>query len=149
MLIRCGNIEETATLAAKLANNLKGGEVIELSSDLGGGKTTFTRFLVKTLRSQDVVSSPSFTIENIYRCKNFDVHHFDFYRLEEAGIMGEELDEVLRDSESVAIVEWAGIVNSVLPEKRLRIVIEAPSENERIFELQYPQSLSYLIGGIA
>lgn len=149
MQIKSGSIDETAELAAKLARNIRGNEAIEFASDLGGGKTAFTRFLASELGSQDTVSSPSFTIENIYRTPKFDIHHFDFYRLEEAGIMQDELLEVIEEDDSLAIIEWAGIVGDVLPAKRLRIEIVAPTEHSREFSFIYPSELDYLLEGIA
>lgn len=137
--------EETEKLAGQLAGRLKGGEVIELRSDLGGGKTTFTRGLVAGLGSDEVVSSPTFTISREYRQGRLPVVHFDFYRLAEAGIIAAELQEVVEDPESVAVIEWAGIVEQVLPPDRLSISMEIFGEQERKLEFSYPSSLRYLI----
>lgn len=149
MRIKSGSTAQTEQLANKLAANIRGNEVIELASDVGGGKTTFTKFLLAALGSADMVSSPSFTIENIYYCPNFEVHHFDFYRLEEAGIMSDEFDEVVQAGEDLVIIEWAGLVQDLLPKQRLQIKITAPSENQREFEFICPAELSYLTEGIA
>src|SRR5690606_23307454 len=83
--------EQTEQFAQILASKLRGGEVIELVSDLGGGKTTFTRGLVGGLKSTDTVASPTFTISREYTGGRLHVYHFDFYRLGEAGIVGDEL----------------------------------------------------------
>ena len=138
----------TAQLAEVLANNLLGGEVIELVSDLAGGKTTFSRLLVKALGSSDQATSPSFTIENIYRCPKFNIHHFDFYRLSQPGIMAAELAEVLADKESLVIVEWAQLVKDILPKQRLTIEIEQTANNGRLFGFKSPQPLAYLLKGL-
>src|SRR3989344_5721785 len=88
---------ETENLASKIGRALKGGELIELVSDLGGGKTTFVRGLAKGMGSRDHVSSPTFTICNTYKVKSKSSHaaqelwHFDFYRLHEAGLIEHEL----------------------------------------------------------
>ncbi|MDB5175582.1 MAG: hypothetical protein JWM81_440 [Candidatus Saccharibacteria bacterium] len=129
------------TLGAKLC----GGEVIELASDLGGGKTTFTKGIVRGAGSNEHVSSPSFTISNEYRAGELTIHHMDFYRLPDAGIMKQELLDVLSDPKSVVIVEWAGIVADVLPEHRLRIAITASSENSRSYDFTASDELSYLL----
>lgn len=119
--------------------------MIELSSDLGGGKTTFVRSLVKGMGSTDNVASPTFTISREYQAKGLTFYHFDFYRLQDAGLMANELAEVAGDSGSVVAVEWAGIVEDVLPKDRLRIEIIATGENERQFTFTYPEKLSYLL----
>jgi len=123
--------------------------VIELVSDLGGGKTTFTRGLVHGAKSVDAVSSPSFTISKVYQAQHFDIHHFDLYRLSEPGIIADELAEVLGDPHVVTVVEWGAIVRHVLPERRLTITIEPTSENGRRLSCRYPESLAYLLKGVA
>ena len=141
------SLDETKRLADALAINLSGGEVIELVSDLGGGKTTFTRLLVEALASEDEPSSPSFTLENIYRCSNFNIHHFDFYRLDDPGIMAQELAEVLSDQQAVIMIEWARIVSDILPKQRLSIKIDYAALG-RIFCFQAPAKLTYLLQGL-
>lgn len=124
---------------------MRGGEVVELISDLGGGKTTFVRGLARGMGSTDRVASPTFTISRLYESDNLEMHHFDFYRLGEAGLMHEELEEVLHDPRVVTVVEWAGIVQDVLPKKRLSIAIEKTPTDGRIITLRAPESLEYLI----
>ncbi len=123
--------EETMELGIRIGQSLKGGEVIELNSDLGGGKTTLTKGIVLGVGSSDLVSSPTFTISNIYSGGTCIVHHYDFYRLGELGLMSEELRETLSDPEAVSIIEWAGEAHKLLPEDKLiRIVIEPLADNE-------------------
>jgi len=62
-------------------------EIIELRSDLGGGKTTFTQGLAAGAGSKDAVSSPTFTLKKIYRAGELHIYHYDFYRLNEPGIL--------------------------------------------------------------
>ena len=95
--------------------------------------------------SEDMVHSPSFTLSNQYQTKHLVLHHFDFYRLNEAGILRDELAEVLAEPQNVVAVEWAGIVTDVLPEQRLTITIAAIGENERRLMFSYPDTLDYLI----
>jgi tRNA threonylcarbamoyladenosine biosynthesis protein TsaE len=137
--------EQTAHLAASVGARLRGGEIIELVSDLGGGKTTFVRSLVQGMGSTDKVGSPTFTISREYTAGELTLYHFDFYRLAEAGIMTEELTEVMHDPKAVVAIEWAGIVEDVLPAERLTIRITATGETERTFEVTYPQKLAYLL----
>jgi len=124
---------------------MRGGEVIELISDLGGGKTTFVRGLADGMGSHDVVRSASFTLSNQYRAGKLTLYHFDFYRLFETGIMRDELAEALADPEAVVAVEWGDIVTQVLPARRLTVRIKATGEERRDLSFSYPASLSYLI----
>lgn len=137
--------ENTEALAEKIGKRLKGGEVIELASDLGGGKTAFVRGLARGLGSRNHVASPTFTISREYHAGELTLHHFDFYRLSEPGIMSAELAEVLSDPKAVIAVEWSDIVQHVLPEKRLRITFTLTGETSRQLEFSYPPELAYLI----
>ncbi|MBI2588946.1 tRNA (adenosine(37)-N6)-threonylcarbamoyltransferase complex ATPase subunit type 1 TsaE [Candidatus Saccharibacteria bacterium] len=125
-----------------------GEEVIELRSDLGGGKTTFVRGLVRGLGSQDIVSSPTFTLNQIYKCKKgVELHHFDFYRLNDAGIMADQLVESLKNPCVVTVVEWSDIVQNVLPEQRLTIEFKpiANDSEEREIKISYPETKAALV----
>jgi tRNA threonylcarbamoyladenosine biosynthesis protein TsaE len=137
--------EETEALAERLAKGLKGGEVIELVSDLGGGKTTFVRGLMRGLGSDDKVASPTFTISKMYAAGSLTVHHFDFYRLHEPGIIADELAEVVSDPGAIAVVEWADVVQHVLPENRVTIRILQTPEGNRQLTFHYPASLHALM----
>lgn len=141
--------EKTEQLAESLGSKLRGGEVIELVSDLGGGKTTFVRGLARGAGSSDKVSSPSFTLSNTYKAENLTLYHFDFYRLSEPGIMKDELAEVIADPQAVTIVEWAGIVEDVLPADKISIKLKAKGENDREITVEYPEKLNYLLEGTA
>lgn len=117
-------------------------------SDLGGGKTTFVRGLARGMGSTDRVASPTFTISRLYETETLEMHHFDFYRLGEAGLIGEELAEVLHDPHVVTVVEWAGIVHDVLPKKRLSITIEKTPTDGRTLTFRAPEALEYLIRAV-
>jgi tRNA threonylcarbamoyladenosine biosynthesis protein TsaE len=138
------NSDATMQLAEQVGRRLRGGEVIELVSDLGGGKTTFVKGLAKGMGSNDLVSSPSFTINNIYSGAGIKLHHYDFYRLLEPGIMKQELAEALTDPNTVAVVEWADIAQSVLPDERLTIRFTPVDESSREISFQAPRKLEYL-----
>ena len=142
------NSEDTEKLAEKLGSSLRGGEVIELISDLGGGKTTFVRGLARGAGSKDRVASPTFTISRIYEAGDKEIHHFDFYRLGEAGLIGEELSEVLGDPNIITVVEWADIVQDVLPTQRLTITIAKTPTDGRELTFRAPLALDYLIKAV-
>jgi tRNA threonylcarbamoyladenosine biosynthesis protein TsaE len=140
------NLESTARLAEALGSRLRGGEVLELVSDVGGGKTTFVRGLAKGMGSNDKVASPSFTLSREYRSDKLTMYHFDFYRLNDPGIVANELAEVVDDPQAVVVVEWADIVENVLPAERLTIRIRNTGASSREFGFSCPKSLAYLQG---
>ncbi|MDQ3158576.1 MAG: tRNA (adenosine(37)-N6)-threonylcarbamoyltransferase complex ATPase subunit type 1 TsaE [bacterium] len=142
------SLEETEEIAKKIGANLKGGETIELVSDIGGGKTTFTKSLAAGAGSKDHVTSPTFTISNIYESPKFKIVHFDFYRLPEAGLIEHTLHETLDEENDVTVVEWADVVEHVLPKDRLTIVIKSKSDEGRELKFKYPNNLEYLLEGV-
>jgi tRNA threonylcarbamoyladenosine biosynthesis protein TsaE len=144
--IDSSSIYQTEAIATSIGSLLRGGEVIELSSELGGGKTTFTHGLASGIGSNDKVASPTFTISRIYNGKNIDIHHFDFYRLSDSGLMAHELVDVMKDPKNVVVVEWAELMNNVLPTDRLRIEFKYIDEKNRKLLFTCPESLSYLVG---
>ena len=140
---------DTEAVAEKIGKHLRGGEVIELASDLGGGKTTFVRGLARGFGSMDRVSSPTFTISKVYKSGERELHHVDFYRLPEAGLISHELSEVIGDPHCSVVVEWGEVVQNVLPKEKLAITIsKTDSENGRSLSLAYCPSLSYLLEGV-
>ncbi len=105
----CESPEETFDLGEKLGESMQGGEMILLSGGLGAGKTLLTKGILYALDYEvDEVTSPSFTLVNLYKAK-FDVYHIDFWRLDEnsdvAFAVG--LDEILEDEAAVVIIQWA------------------------------------------
>ena len=140
------SLEDTTNLAAIIGSRLRGGEVIALSSDLGGGKTAFVRGLANGLGSSDHVSSPTFTISRQYSvpAKNLTLYHFDFYRLAEPGLMALELTEITDDPRAIVAIEWATIVAGLLPPSTIKIQIESTGNDDREFMLEYSDDCSYL-----
>lgn len=103
------------------------------------------RGLARGIGSADTVASPTFTISREYHASKLAVYHFDFYRLNDAGILMDELAEIVGDARKVVLVEWGEIVHEVLPPRRLTINILATGENERQLTYKYPEELSYLV----
>ena len=132
-------------IAEEIGANLKGGEVIELVSDLGGGKTTFAQGIAKGLGVKEQVHSPSFTISVEHLGSHLRFIHFDFYRLMEPGIMKQELSEVIGQNDTVVIIEWADIVEDLLPDSKITVTIKVISENERQLEIKYNQDYENII----
>lgn len=136
MIIEVGSEAKTQELARKIGALLKGGEVIELIGDVGAGKTTFVKGFAKGLGIEEDVQSPSFTISRVYDARdNLRLAHYDFYRLSDAGIMNDELAEMIQDPEAITVIEWADIVEGVLPKNRLTIRFESPTETTRTLTL--------------
>jgi tRNA threonylcarbamoyladenosine biosynthesis protein TsaE len=139
---------ETENFGARIGRNLKGGEVIELISDLGGGKTTLVRGLARGAGSADHVTSPSFTIRNDYQTKELAIAHFDFYRLNDAGNLRDMLAEAMLDPETAVVIEWATLIDDVLPADHVKIWLKPTADDGREAKVEYPQRFSYLFEGV-
>lgn len=140
MKVALSSIEETKRLAAQIGGRLVGGEVLELRGDVGSGKTTFTKGLAEGLGVDDEVQSPSFTISRFYTARDgLELHHYDFYRLPDPGIMRYDIAESTSDARAVTVVEWAETVVGVLPENRTVLVFSyGEAEQERTVEIERP-----------
>lgn len=123
-------------LGRAIGQALTGSEVIELVGDVGAGKTTLTKGLAEGLVITEPIQSPTFTISRVYDARDgLRLCHYDFYRLGEAGIMGDEISEMMQEDLTITVIEWAGAVNEVLPSDRLVITIAAITETERQLEV--------------
>lgn len=140
--------EGTEKIAHSIGQSCRGGEVIELVSDLGGGKTTFVRGLAEGMGSHDIVHSPSFTLSNQYSAKDLTLFHFDFYRLHDPGITAHELEEVSADPKTVVVIEWAKIVENVLSLPHVIVTFKPKADSIRDITIDYPKQFSYLITDI-
>ena len=141
------DLGQTLGLAASLSQRLRGQELILLKGDLGSGKTAFVKGLVDCLGGAEA-SSPSFTVENIYPTDRFLVHHYDFWRLDEpgGGRVGQQLSELLSQTDRLIIIEWPGLVADILPRENLTIELELlPEPDGRHLTYTCPQSLNYLL----
>lgn len=129
--------EESLMLGTRIGAGLHGGEVIELASDLGGGKTVLARGIAKGLGYKGEVTSPTFTISRVYHVRDgLELHHFDFYRIDSHDVVAAELAEVIGDPGIIVVVEWAGNAGKAMPEERVRIDIEAIDENTRNIKIE-------------
>lgn len=147
--VKCKDIEQTKALGAAIGAVFTGGEVVELKSDLGGGKTTFTKGLAVGMGVSEVVQSPTFTISFIHKAaRDLELHHFDFYRLQEAGIMSAELTESLEQPNAVVVIEWGDIVHNILPKSLISITLKVTSDESRDIEIEVPEELSYVAKAI-
>lgn len=106
----CETPDETFALGEQIGSQLKAGDVLLLKGGLGAGKTLLTKGILNALDFDiDEVTSPSFTLVNLYRTPTVDVYHIDLWRLDEdadvASAVG--LDEILAGENNVAIIEWS------------------------------------------
>ena len=120
----------------EIGSNLEGGSVLELIGDVGAGKTTFTKGLALGLGVLETVQSQTFTISRVYEGDNLTLSHYDFYRLNDYGIMKMELAENLSDPQNITVVEWAGELADILPEKHLKLIFESVGEDKRLVKVR-------------
>lgn len=146
MLLQINSDAAMRELGARIGDLISGNEVIELIGDVGAGKTTLVKGLAAGLGINEDVQSPTFTISRVYDARdNIKLAHYDFYRLNEPGIMTMEIAESMSDPKTVVVIEWGDIIGEVLPEDRLTIQIQSPSEDTREVEIVSGGPTSQLI----
>jgi len=120
--------EETKEIGIIIGKNALPGELYTLTGDLGVGKTVFTQGLAEGLEIDEPISSPTFTIVQIYDEGRLPLYHFDVYRIGDLDEMDEIGYEDCFYGEGVSIVEWAELIAELLPEERTDILIEKDLE---------------------
>ena len=135
--------QDTYDLGKKLGENCKPGDIILLNGDLGVGKTVFTKGFGKGLGIEEPISSPTFTIMQIYEQGRLPLYHFDVYRIADP----EEMDEIGYEDyffgKGVCLIEWASLIQGLLPAECRTIRIE--KDLERGFDYRRVE----LVDGIA
>lgn len=125
--IETNNPEATEALGEKLGREARAGQIYCLSGDLGVGKTVFTKGFAKGLGITEHVTSPTFAIVNEYEGR-LPLYHFDVYRIGDI----EEMDEVGFEEyvmgDGVSLIEWANLIEEILPENRTEVIIEKDLE---------------------
>ncbi len=120
------------SLGASWAAGLRRGLCVYLEGDLGAGKTTLVRGMLRGLGYSEAVTSPTFTLVETYRLRGMDVHHIDLYRIEHP----EELEAIgLRDlltPQSVCLIEWPERGAGLLPPADIRITLEYLDGERRV-----------------
>ena len=133
-------VEETQRFAERLAVFLQPSDLLALEGDLGAGKTTFTQGLARGLGVRSVVNSPTFTIIKEYQ-GSLPLYHMDVYRV------GDDVDSLGLDDyffgEGICVVEWASLIEDVLPPERLTIYLRRISDEQRLVEM-VPQGERYV-----
>lgn len=132
------NEEETRDFGHQLANQLEPGSVVALIGDLGTGKTTLSKYIAEGLGITEVVTSPTFTIVQEYHSGRLPLYHFDVYRIGDISEMEELGYEEYFFGDGVSLVEWADIIQELLPEEARIIRIEYGREpEERIYHCNF------------
>ena len=120
--------EETFALGEKIGREALPGQVYTLLGDLGVGKTVFTQGVAKGLGIDEAICSPTFTIVQVYEEGRMPFYHFDVYRIGDV----EEMDEIGYEDyfygDGVTFVEWANLIEEILPSSYRQIVIEKDLE---------------------
>ncbi len=128
MIIESFSPEQTFQVGVKLSKNARPGQVFTLTGDLGVGKTVFTQGFARGLGIDEPVNSPTFTIVQEYESGRMPFYHFDVYRIGDV----EEMDEIGFEDyvygEGVSLIEWANLIEEILPQERTEIVIEKDLE---------------------
>lgn len=127
--------EETRQLGQKLAEELRPGDVILLEGDLGAGKSELARGIAAGLGVTETVTSPSFTILNVYQSGRIPLYHFDWYRLESPEELYELGMEEYLGGDGIALVEWPGRCAEALPADFLLIEILPIGAESRSFRI--------------
>lgn len=124
MKIDSNNCEETYQLGFQIGMNAKKGEVFCLNGDLGVGKTVFTQGFAKGLGIDETVNSPTFTIIQEYEGNGLPLYHFDVYRIADIDEMEEIGYEDYFYGDGVCLIEWAELIEELLPKERICILIK-------------------------
>ena len=135
----CRSIDDTFTLAKRLADTLEGGEIILLNGDLGAGKTTFTKGLAKALGIDGDITSPTFTIMNVYEDGKFKLNHLDMYRIENEDELYElGVEDAMTDG-TITVIEWNKLT---FTSKKLVNIDIKTDKNKRIFTITHENTCS-------
>lgn len=124
MVIETRSPSQTFEVGMRLGKKAKPGQVYTLKGDLGVGKTVFTQGFADGLGIKEPVSSPTFTIVQVYDDGRLPFYHFDVYRIGDIEEMHEVGYEEYVMGEGVSLIEWANLIEEILPPNRMEIVIE-------------------------
>ncbi len=128
MIIESFKSEDTYQFGLQLGSKAKPGEIYCLSGDLGVGKTVFTQGFARGLGILEAVNSPTFTIVQEYEGEKLPFYHFDVYRISDIDEMEEIVYEDYFYGEGVCLIEWAELIEDLLPKKRTNITIQKQLE---------------------
>lgn len=137
MTVKLENEAATAALGARIARALKAGDAVLLQGELGAGKTTLARAILRALGVREYVPSPSFTLVQSYETPGLIVRHFDLYRVSQPRELDElGLEEAL--GEGAVLVEWPERARERMPANALEVQLSTTSETAREAKLSGP-----------
>ena len=137
MLVVTNSARSTASLGKAFASFLKKKDVVLLEGDLGGGKTTFIKGVLKGLGYRGRVLSPSFTLLRQYNAKDTLVHHVDLYRLEEADLFSFGLEDYLSVAEGFTLIEWGERLERFIPQYiKIKFLFKGQTKRNIYFSLK-------------
>lgn len=128
MIYETYTAKETEDIGVLLGGQAKPGAIYCLIGDLGVGKTVFSKGFAKGLGITEHITSPTFTIVNEYHHGRLPFYHFDVYRIEDSEEMYEIGYEEYFYNEGVCLVEWANLIDDIIPEEAIFITIEKDLE---------------------
>lgn len=128
MILESKSPEDTFQIGMRLGKLAEAGDVYTLTGDLGVGKTVFTKGFAKGLGIEESVNSPTFTILQIYEGGRLPLYHFDVYRIGSVEEMEETGFEEYIMGDGVSLIEWADLIEEILPRKCTRVLIEKDLE---------------------
>ena len=128
MVIETRSARETYELGFEIGKKASQGQVYTMIGDLGVGKTVFTQGMADGLEIAEPINSPTFTIVQVYDEGRLPFYHFDVYRIGDISEMDEIGFEDYVYGEGVSLIEWANLIEEILPEKRIQITIEKDLE---------------------
>lgn len=132
--ILCKTEHDTKLLAEKFAKIAKKGDVFALFGTLGAGKSVFSRYFIQNLTNATEVPSPTFTLVQMYEAPQFEIYHYDMYRLKSPD-EAYELDVEEAFYNAVSLVEWPEKILPLLPKDVWRITITV-NGSERFFDIE-------------
>ncbi len=137
------DISEIKSLAFKLSKDLKMGDVLMLKGELGTGKTTFSRFIINNLHTLNKINqpskinSPTYPILLSYNLNSYEIHHYDFYRINNIKEI-EELDFFENINNSITLIEWPELLIDIpFKDKYYLINLNMHSEKKRVINIKY------------
>lgn len=132
------NEEQTKIFGMDLGSRLQKGDILALIGDLGTGKTALTKAIARGMGITDTITSPTFTIVQEYTGGRLPLYHFDVYRINDPEEMYELGYEEYFFGEGVCIIEWADLIQELLPEETKIIRLEyGTGEGERIYQCTF------------